>query len=260
MEASGPSVPPVRKKPRRPLRLTIMLAGRTGKVRSFGISRRLLFWATLFLLVYLPLSVLAINRYLELRLSHSVQADTLALLEKDLEGHRKALFRSNEHLAFLQNYVRHLEETSEQGMDSSKAEKSVPKRTESGPGEKAPKAQQMVNIEDLAIQKQGSRMLVSFRLVNMQSGDSTLGGYLHIVARGKPTNPPKEWAYPQGRVVNGFPEDYRNGQVFTIQRFKPVQGRFNLGPDSESPSSIRVLIYDQSGVIILQKDFEVSDG
>ena len=258
MEASGPGVPPVRKKPRRPLPFTIMVMGKTGKVRSFGISRRLLFWAALFLLAYLPLSVLAINRYLELRRSHSVQSDTVTLLEKDLEEHRKALVRSNQHTAFLQDYVRHLEQTSEQVMEASKPEKPAAKRAESGAGEKAPRGQEVVNIEELAIQKQGSRMLVSFRLVNMQPGDSTVGGYLHILARGKQSDSQKEWAYPQGKVVNGFPENYRNGQVFTIQKFKPIQGRFNLGQSLESPSSVRVLIYDQAGAIILQKDFEVS--
>jgi len=235
-----------------------MVMGKTGKVRSFGISRRLLFWAALFLLAYLPLSVLAINRYLELRRSHLVQAETVTLLEKDLEDHRKALVRSNQHAAFLQDYVRHLEQTSEQVMESSKPEKPAAKRAESGSGEKAPKGQDLVTIEELAIQKQGSRMLVSFRLVNMQPGDSTVGGYLHILARGKQSDSLKEWAYPQGKVVNGFPENYRNGQVFTIQKFKPIQGRFNLGQSLESPSSVRVLIYDQSGAIILQKDFEVS--
>jgi hypothetical protein len=258
MEDSGPRVPPVRKKPRRSLPFTIMVMGKTGKVRSFGISRRLLFWAALFLLAYLPLSVLAINRYLELRRSHLVQAETMTFLEKDLEEHRKALVRSNQHTAFLQDYVRHLEQTSEQVMESSKPEKPAAKRAETGPGEKAPRGQEIVNIEELAIQKQGSRMLVSFRLVNLQPGDSTVGGYLHIMARGKQSDSPKEWAYPQGKVVNGFPENYRNGQVFTIQRFKPIQGRFNLGQSLESPSSVRVLIYDQAGAIILQKDFEVS--
>ena len=258
MEPSGPAVPPLRKKPRRPLPFTVMVMGRTGKVRSFGISRRLVFWATLFLIAYLPLSVLAINRYLELRRSHSVQAETVALLEKELEHHRKAMVRSNQQIAFLQDYVRHFEETSEQAMESSKTEKPAAKRAESGPVEKAPKGRDMLNIEDLDIQKQGSRMLVTFKLANLQPGDSTVGGYLHILARGSPSDPSKEWVYPQGNVVNGFPENYRNGQVFMIQRFKPIQGRFNLGPGSGSPSTIRVLIYDQSGVIILQKDFEVS--
>ena len=101
-------------------------------------------------------------------------------------------------------------------------------------------------------------MLVSFKVVNLQPGDNPVGGYLHILASGKQSDAPKEWAYPQEKVVNGFPENYRKGLVFTIQRFKPIQGRFNLGQSSESPSSVRVLIYDQTGAIILQKDFEVS--
>jgi hypothetical protein len=235
-----------------------MVAGRTGKVRSYGISPRLLFWTGLFLLAYLPLSVLAINRYLELRHSHAVQTKAVALLEKELEEHRRALVRSNQHAAFLQDYVRHLEEAGEQAVDASRPDKPAAKRPESSAGEKAAKAQETVTIEDLAIQKQGSRMLVSFRLVNMQPGDSSVGGYLHILARGKQSDAPKEWAYPPGKVANGFPENYRSGQVFTIQRFKPIQGRFNLGQSLESPSSVRVLIYDQSGAIILQKDFEVS--
>ncbi len=258
MEAPGPGVPPLKKKPRGPLPFTIMVMGRSGKVRSFGLSRRLLFWAALFFLAYLPLSVLAINRYLELRRSHSIQADTVSLLEKEIEDHRKAMARSNQHLAFLQNYVRQLEETSEQAIESSKPEKPAAKRAESSPVEKAPKGREVVAIEDLIIQKQGSRMLVSFRLTNMQPGDSTVGGYLYILAKGTLSDPPKEWVYPQGKVVNGFPENYRNGQVFTIQKFKPIQGRFNLGSGSETPASVRVLIYDPSGAIILQKDFEVN--
>jgi len=235
-----------------------MVAGRTGKVRSFGISPRLLSWAALFLLAYLPLSVLAINRYLELRRNHEVQSRAVAQLEKQIEEARSALVRSNQHTAFLQEYLRHLEEASEQAMESAKPEKTTARRGDGTPADKAPRGQETVSIEDLAVQKQASRILVSFKLVNLQPGDSTVAGYLHILARGKLSDPPKEWAYPAGKVVNGFPENYRNGQVFTIQRFKPVQGRFNLGQSLESPSSIRVLIYDQSGAILLQKDFEVT--
>jgi hypothetical protein len=235
-----------------------MVAGGTGKVRSFGISPRLLFWAALFLLAYLPLSVLVINRYLELRRSHAVQANATALLEKELEEHRTALVRSNQYMAFLQDYVRRLEETRDAAIEPSKPEKPATKRAESDPGDKAPRTQEMIGIEDLVIQRQGARMVVSFKLVNLQPGHSTVGGYLHILARGKPSDPPKEWAYPQGKVVNGFPENYGNGLAIAIQRFKTIQGRFNLGPSLESPSSVRVLIYDPSGAIILQKDFEVS--
>ena len=236
-----------------------MVAGRTGKVRSFGLSPRLLFWAALFLLAYLPLSVLAINRYLELRRNHTLQSHAMAQLERELDEHQAALARSHQRTAFLQDYVRHLEEAAVQGAEASKLEKPAAKRSDGGPGDKPPRIQETLSIEDLGIQKQGSRMLVSFKLVNLQpAADSTVGGYLHILARGKPPDPPKEWAYPQGKTVNGFPENYRNGQVFAIQRFRPIQGRFNLGQSLESPSLVRVLIYDPSGAILLQKDFEVS--
>ena len=258
MDASGSGAPALRKTPRRPPPFTIMVMGRTGKVRSFALSRRLLFWVSLFLLAYLPLSVLAINRYLELRYIHSAQSETLAARVKEVEDQRKAMIRSNEHLAFLQEYARHLEETAEQVMEASKTEKPAAKRAEAAPPEKAAKGREAVSIESLVIQKQGSRMLVSFRLANLQPGDNPVTGYLHILAKGTLSDPPKEWIYPQGKVVNGFPENYRHGQVFTIHRFKPIQGHFNLGPGSETPSSVRVLIYDPSGAILLQKDFEVS--
>lgn len=258
MEPSGPGNPAVRRKPRRPLPFTIMVAGRTGKVRSFGVSPRVLSWAALFLLAYLPLSVLAINRYMELRRDHAIQSNAVAHLEEQLDEHRTALARSNQHTAFLQDYVRHLEGTSDRATEPPKPEKPATKRVEAAPGDKNSKAQETVSIEDLAIQRQGSRMLVSFKLTNLQPGDSTVAGYLHILARGKPADPPKEWAYPPGKVVNGYPENYRSGLVFTIQRFKLIQGRFNLGQSLESPSSVRVLIYDQSGAILLLKEFEVS--
>lgn len=258
MEASGSGAPALKKPSRRPAPFTIMVMGRTGKVRSFGLSRRLLFWVSLFLLAYFPLSVLAINRYLELRRSHSAQSETLAVLVKELEDQRKAMIRSSEHLAFLQEYARHLEEAAEQAMEASKTEKPAAKRADTSPAEKAPRGREAVHIEDLVIQKQGSRMLVSFRLSNLQAGDNPVTGYLHIVAKGALSDPPKEWVYPPGKVVNGFPENYRQGQAFTIHRFKPIHGHFNLGPGAETPSSVRVLIYDPSGTIILQKDFEVT--
>jgi len=202
--------------------------------------------------------VLAINRYLELRHGYSVQSKTMAVLVKELEDQRKAMNRSNEHLTFLQEYARHLEEAAEQVMEASKAEKPAAKHSETSPAEKAPKGREAVHIEDLVIQKQGSRMLVSFRLVNTQPGNTPVTGYLHLLAKGALSDPPKEWVYPQGKVINGFPENYRKGQGFTIHRFKPIQGHFNLDPGTETPSSVRVLIYDQTGAVILQNDFEIT--
>jgi hypothetical protein len=52
--------------------------------------------------------------------------------------------------------------------------------------------------------------------------------------------------------------NFRRGQLFLIQRFKPVHGRFYLTSTSEPPTALRVLVYDQSGLLILEREFEVS--
>jgi hypothetical protein len=71
------------------------------------------------------------------------------------------------------------------------------------------------------------------------------------------TTPPREWTYPPVKLEKGLPVNYRNGQIFLINRFKQIQARFNLGSASESASMLRLLVYDQAGDIMLQKEFEV---
>jgi len=55
-----------------------------------------------------------------------------------------------------------------------------------------------------------------------------------------------------------MPVNYRKGQIFLIQKFKQIRARLNLGAPSESPSSLKVLVYDQSGEIILGKETDIA--
>jgi hypothetical protein len=71
------------------------------------------------------------------------------------------------------------------------------------------------------------------------------------------STPPREWTYPPEKLEKGLPVNYRSGQIFLITRFKQIQARFHLGSASESPSALRLLVYDQAGDIILQKEFVV---
>ncbi|UCF56741.1 MAG: hypothetical protein JSW15_11835, partial [Deltaproteobacteria bacterium] len=116
----------------------------------------------------------------------------------------------------------------------------------------------VVDIKDMIIQKDGTRMTVDFKLVNMTPGETAVGGYIHMIAMGKNDDPPPEWTFPRVRVQEGIPVNFRRGQLFLIQWFKPVHGKFNFEPYSEPPTAIKVLVYDQSGVLLLEKEFEVS--
>ena len=116
----------------------------------------------------------------------------------------------------------------------------------------------MVDIKDMIIQKEGTRMTVDFKLVNTNPDETAVGGYIHMFAMGKSDDPPPECTFPRVRVKEGIPVNFRRGQLFDIQRFKPVHGKFNFPPNSEPPTAIRVLVYDQSGVLLLEREFEVS--
>jgi hypothetical protein len=256
--------PPLERKGGRKKRLTMMIVGEVGKIRSFQVSSRLLFCGTLFMAVYIFLSLFAINRYLELRRAGITQREEISRLEAENASNRKRLLRSRQHVALLEDYVRRTEEVTEEPPSPGKAASS---RVVSGtaPSAGTPDAGQgkpirdsgLVDVVDTVIQREGSRMTVVFKLVNIQQGDAAAAGYVHLIALDRKSSPPKEWPYPQQKLERGVPANYRKGYVFYIQRFKQITARFNLGSSSESPTVIKVLAYDQAGEVILEKDMEV---
>jgi len=256
--------PPLKKKPQRENRFTVMIMGSLGRVRSFEISPRIVFWTTLFLVLYIPLSVFLINRYFVLRSVHQHESAKLSVLEKDATKHQKALLRSREHIAFLEEYIATLEkgELQESPSDSTKEPKTASTDrvgVTTKAKEKSFKNAGIVRIEDMVITKEDSRLEIEFRLVNTHQGEEAVGGYVHIIAKEGGRDNPQLRTFPYEELVNGIPENYRRGQLFLIKWFKPVLGRFDLMPESDPPSSLLILVYDRSGVLILEEEFEVQN-
>ena len=255
--------PPLKKKPQRENRFTVMIMGSLGRVRSFEISPRIVFWTTLFLILYIPFSIFVINRYFVLRNVHEHQSTQLSMLEKEAAGHQKTLLRSREHVAFLEEYIASLEkgELQENPSNATREPETAPVGTV---GESATQAQEgslknagIVDIEDMVISREDSALEIEFRLVNTTQGEEAVGGYVHIIAEQGEGDNPQLRTFPYEELVNGFPQNYRRGQLFLIKWFKPIQGRFDLSPGSDTPSSIRILVYDRSGILILEDEFEV---
>lgn len=256
--------PPVKKKPKDEARLTIMIIRSVGRVRSFKISPRIVFWATLFLIIYIPTSVFIINNYIALYRAHKTQSKKIEQLESEVSKSQKNLRRFRQHVALLEDYISHLEEPPKEKRASRIVEPPQVGSITSGAESSARNRGQaeihagVVDIKDMVIQKEGARMTVDFKLVNMNPGESAVGGYIHMIALGNNPNPPPEWTFPRVWLQEGVPANFRRGQLFLIQRFKPVHGKFDFAPNSEPPTALKVLVYDQSGVLILQREFEVS--
>ena len=279
MAQTESKVPPVKKKPHDEDRLTIMIIRSLGRVRSFKISPVIVFCATLFLILYLPFSVFIINNYIGMYRASSTHSTNVEQLEKEVIKGQKDLGRLRQHVALLEDYIRHLEEPQEQQKEKSPPavnadpkDNSAPRKVEiirkqtvisdveSPPGDSEEEMKPIgaVDIKEMIIQKEGARMNVEFKLVNMNPGETAVGGYIHLIALGNDPNPPPEWTFPRVQLEEGIPVNFRRGQLFLIQRFKPVHGRFFLAPNSEPPTALKVLVYDQSGLLILEREFEVS--
>lgn len=255
----------VKRKHSRATDLTIMIVANLGKVRSFKISSRLLTWSFLFFVFYIVVSIIIINDYFEKRWTNNALTEQLEGLQYEIEGTKKELYRSKQHLALLENqiYPREtiVEEEVEQPADTELQEENDALPEDDCSSEKVmePSRESPVDIENLETKSDNNKLKVFFKLVNMYEGDKSANGYVHIIATNKKSDPPQLWTYPKVALQNGIPIDYKRGQLFLIKHFKTIRGEFFFSSPTEFPSSIKVLVYDQSGKMLLQKEFEVEN-
>jgi hypothetical protein len=292
MEPKKVKVRSAQSKTDRKNRLTIIIMGRFGKVRSFKISPITLLVVCIFLFLYIPGTLIVTNNYIDLRHEYRVQNETLERQGKDLIENRNQLAQSQEHEALLEDYIRNLqipksksigsttikqehEEKPQVAAEKSHAVAEKPQAVAEKPPFTAEKPQAVaektqvvkeetpehaVDIQDMTIKKEGSLITVELKLVNTDPGGKKIGGFIHILAVADSTDQSQIWVYPRQKMENGLPMDFRHGELFIMKRFRPITGKIYLLPEGNTPSIIRVLLYDQSGEIMLEKEFEVKDG
>jgi cell division protein FtsB len=253
----------VNRKPSRASYLTIMIVANLGKVRSFRISSRFLTWSFLFFVFYIVVSIIIINDYFEKRWTNNALTEQLEGLQYEIEGTKKELYRSKQHLALLESHIYPQETDIEEEVKPPADTEVQEENTELSTGDSFSEIitedsrKTLVDIQDLEIKRDKNKLTVFFNLVNMHEGDESANGYVHIIAMNKESDPPQLWTYPKVALRNGLPIDYKRGQLFLIKRFKTIRGEYFFSTSTELPSSIKVLVYDQSGKILLQKEFEV---
>jgi hypothetical protein len=260
--ASPEEISPLKGRAVRKNRLTVMILGSVGRVLSFQISSGFFIGSIIFLIGYIAFSLFILNRYTQLRSNSTQNLEKYARLEDENSAAKRTISKSRQQIALLEGYIRHIEEGAEGFTGPGKKDQSR------GTGDKMPlqaalpektfKGPQTVDVTDMLIQREGSGMSINLKLVNVQAGEGAVGGYIHLIATDRRPVPPKEWPYPQQKLDKGIPVNFKKGQVFLIQKFKQIQVKLHLGSPSESPSAIKVLVYDQSGEIILQKEMEVN--
>jgi len=252
----------------------MMIVGKKGNVRTFRMSFRFLFWTSLLFVLYISASIFIFCEYLDERRINRANLTEFKRLQHEVKETKRTLDRSKHHLALLKNTIQDLKtqrkapaesaspvETTDSKSAPPEAEKISIEKEEIQPVEKVESKpqEQFVDIKDLAIKKKGEKLTVRFKIVNMRKDKSPAEGYVHIIAFDKDSDPPQFLAYPEVALKNGIPVDFRHGNPFLIKRFKTIIGEYLLDTGTESVSSMKVLIYNKSGTLVLQKEYDVEN-
>ena len=229
-------------------------------MRSFKLSRKTLWVVTILFLLYFPASIIIANNYFRLQREYKVQAETFTRQEKELVSSRKLLLQSREHEALLEDYIRDLKVTQNRKIDNPKKVpiKSEPRKEPSPIVEKA-SLKEPIDIQDVAITKEGSLVTTGLKLINNYKGAKKIGGFIHILVVADSIDPPQIWTYPREQIQDGLPVDFRKGKYFIMKRFSSIKGHIYLVPEGPPPSTVKVLVYNQAGEIVLERGYEVKD-
>lgn len=265
LDSDKKEIPPVREIPPNPKYLTVMIMRNVGKMRSFRISRRLIFWSSIFIIAYILVSLYLMNSYFDLRYRYNIQSKRLEDLVTDNTKTRKSLVRTKEHVVVLEDYIQDIQAPKGTERYPSQQVETVAEAVERMAedayveDEKKEKPSEWVQIEDFVIEGESSGLSVDFKLVNAKRGDDAMEGYIHIIAMDNKKEPYPEWNDSKDMLKDGLPLNFRRGQPFLIQRFKPYHRSYSKNSNSELPSSIKVLVYDLAGSLLLEKKYNIHE-
>jgi hypothetical protein len=188
------------------------------------------------------------------------QSLELARLQDELRETRRALYQSSQRIAVLET---HQQRTGSRergiGEPSETTDKTTGGPSGSVPGRPvasgSPASPSKVDIEDLSARRAKGKLVFSFKLVNRADDEHPLRGYVHVIAVDGASDPPQLWTYPKTALKDGLPLNFKLGHLFSIRRFREIQGECFLDPEDRAPTLLKILVYDDSGILITQREF-----
>lgn len=243
---------------------SVMIVRGLGKVRSFNISPRLLLWSTVVFVLYLVCSAVAISRYFGELKSNAVQLDLLQQLQGEIEDTKKTLYRARQRLKFLEDHI-----GSSQGKQEKQIETPGPEITNPVPTKPLNKketrkrldevdpVEPVVDIKNLTTKRSGERLSVKFRLIKVGPDRNQIKGYIFMIGANSELDPTQLWTYPKAAFKNGEPINYKHGEFFKVRNYRDIRRKYFFDSNSEIPSLLKILIYDDSGKLILKKESSI---
>jgi hypothetical protein len=103
----------------------------------------------------------------------------------------------------------------------------------------------------------GNLLKFQFRLRNIDPQNKKVKGYIFVVLKPEKGSKESGTAYPQTPMKDGKPEVFKNGDYFSISRFKIVLGSFPAIKEIGHFKTATVYAYSVKGNILVEEVYEV---
>ncbi len=238
--------------------VTVMASRGLGRVWHFNINFFLLLGVLMLLVLYLAFSFMLLFWYF----GEHHQENVLLKLEKDFRETQKALYQAKQRLKFLENYIDPSKIPAEPPKQIEKsrtppADNNLPVGTDSKITKTSGIQSTVVRIKELKIDRRDTSLSVNFKLARSGSGRLPIRGRIFVIAVDRSTDPPLLWPSPKADFENGTPVNPNKGQAYKIRNFRRIRVRWSFASAEKMPSELRILVYDQSGGLLLREDYRL---
>ena len=119
---------------------------------------------------------------------------------------------------------------------------------------------QMVSIEELMVFNtlENKNLKVTFKLRKSDQNIETISGHAFVILKHDRDDRKQWFAIPSVSLVSGKPSRIRNGQYFSIARFKAMKFQHKYSGDPKRFRYVTVFIYNADGKMMLESEFPIT--
>ena len=118
-----------------------------------------------------------------------------------------------------------------------------------------------IAVEDFRISRDSAlgNLIIRFDIRNISTVPGGISGRIFTVLEPKESQD-SEWVVtPNAPLENGVPSEYKNGQYFSISRFKPVKFTIRNQPGPESFRSVAVYVFGDDGTLAYKNRMTIDE-
>jgi hypothetical protein len=258
---------------------TILCVGESG-ISSFKLSKRALIIIGVFLGVSLFITIAAVLTYGIMKVENVQLRSSLEAVQTKLDQTNEEKEELTAQLFILQGELSSKEEEPKPSATEKESTKVTPKPSESAlakqtevtaptvsPAEEAPQTVSPAAQENLPMDMvvQGfklhkdpatNRVQYKFILRHKKPRKKAVSGYTFVLLKPVKEDATSWRISPKRGLQDGKPKKFNAGQLFSIARFKIVQGVIQDTNTIDTWEEAVVLVYSSSGKLILEKVFE----